>query len=447
MKLEKFKEKNSKKKVIIIFTVCCVMLLTGVFLYTTYAVFTEEKEFNVINGEYQDPGDIYFAYYVDGEITRTMPTQGSGYILDESSSSCTNGVVPSWDYATWTFEGNYSNYNATDYTRTKCNLYFVKTKTVSTVLGNLEVYTYTPDFTKSACDDAACESHEKGIFETTDDDGTSYYYRGSVENNYAYFAGYYWRIIRINGDGTIRMIYDGTEAHPNGEASEDRQAGTSSFNTNYNNNMYVGYMYTSGEVHGLGTASTIKIANDSFYASNLANYASYIDTNAGFCGDRGTLNLSTGVGTGTVTTYMNGYLRVTTSTPDLSCENTSDLYTVSLSTKGNKALTYPIGLITADEVMLAGNMGGFFDGAYNYQKETPNSYITTGDYFWTMTPSGYYNTLGSSSWDAVPFSVSYTGKLNDSSTYFEMGLRPVINIRNDVTVTGEGTMQNPYKFN
>ena len=60
------------------------------------------------------------------------------------------------DYATWTFEGNYSNYNATDYTRTKCNLYFVKTKTVSTVLGNLEVYTYTPDFTKSACDDAAC---------------------------------------------------------------------------------------------------------------------------------------------------------------------------------------------------------------------------------------------------------------------------------------------------
>ncbi len=111
MRLEKFKEKNNKRKFIIIFTVCCILLLAGVFLYTTYAIFTEEKEFNVINGKYQDPGDIYFAYYVDGNITRDMPIQGSGYQLDEEQSNCTNGVVPSWDYATWTFEGNYSNYN------------------------------------------------------------------------------------------------------------------------------------------------------------------------------------------------------------------------------------------------------------------------------------------------------------------------------------------------
>ena len=72
------------------------------------------------------------------------------------------------------FTADYSGYNATDYTRTKCNLYFKKKKTVNTVLGNIEVYEYTPDFTKSACDDATCESHEKGIFETTDDDGVSY---------------------------------------------------------------------------------------------------------------------------------------------------------------------------------------------------------------------------------------------------------------------------------
>ena len=446
MKLEKFKEKNNKRKFIIIFTVCCIMLLTGVFLYTTYAVFTKEKEFNVINGEYQDPGDIYFAYYVDGEITRTMPTQGSGYILDESSSSCTNGVVPSWDYATWTFEGNYSNYNATDYTRTKCNLYFVKTKTVSTVLGNLEVYTYTPDFTKSACDDAACESHEKGIFETTDDDGTSYYYRGSVEKNYAYFAGYYWRIIRINGDGTIRMIYDGTVAHPNGESSTDRQVGTCQFNSTYTDNMYVGYMYTSGDAHGLGTSSIIKQANDNFYTSNLASYASYIDTNAGFCGDRSTLNSQSGVGTGTVTTYNKGYLRVSTSSPDLSCENASDLYTVSSSTKGNKALTYPIGLITADEVMLSGSSGGIFDGSYNYQKPTSKSYMTTGNNFWTMTPAGGYNPFGDTSWNALVLTVLTSGYFDDYNAYGVFGLRPVINIRSDVTVTGDGTMSNPYRI-
>ena len=96
MKLEKFKEKNSKKKFIIIFTISCILLLAGVFLYTSFAVFTEEKNLNVINGTAQDPGDIYFAYYVDGQITRDMPSQNSGYLLDEEQSNCTNGVMPTF---------------------------------------------------------------------------------------------------------------------------------------------------------------------------------------------------------------------------------------------------------------------------------------------------------------------------------------------------------------
>ena len=75
MKLEKFKEKNNKRKLVTIFTVCCVLLLAGVFFYTTYAVFTEEKEFNVINGQYQDPGDLYFAVYIAGTITNTIPAK------------------------------------------------------------------------------------------------------------------------------------------------------------------------------------------------------------------------------------------------------------------------------------------------------------------------------------------------------------------------------------
>ena len=71
MKLERFKEKNNKRRFIVIFTVCCILLLAGVLLYNSFAVFTEEKEFNVINGTYQDPGDIY----VDGVITRDLPKQ------------------------------------------------------------------------------------------------------------------------------------------------------------------------------------------------------------------------------------------------------------------------------------------------------------------------------------------------------------------------------------
>ena len=71
------------------------------------------------------------------------------------------------------------------------------------------------------------------------------------------------------------MIYDGTVAHANGEISEDRQAGTSPYSLGTKNNMFYGYMYTSGEVHGTSTSSDIKTANDNFYASNLASYASY----------------------------------------------------------------------------------------------------------------------------------------------------------------------------
>ena len=149
------------------------------------------------NGEVEDLGDVYFAFYVDNELVSEMPLQNSGYILDEESSSCTNNATVTWDYTNW--EPDIHNLTKT---RTKCTLYFTKTKKVQTVLGELEVYEYTPDFTKSACDSETCETHEKGIFETTDADGPTYYYRGSVENNYVLFADRYWRIIRINGDGT-----------------------------------------------------------------------------------------------------------------------------------------------------------------------------------------------------------------------------------------------------
>ena len=448
MKLERFKEKNNKKRFIVIFTVCCILLLAGVLLYNSFAVFTEEKEFNVINGQYQDPGDIYFAYYVDGQITRDLPKQNTGYIFDEESSNCTNGVVPTFDNSTWKFIADYSGYNATDYTRTKCNLYFkTGTKTVNTALGEIDVYTYTPDFTKSACDDEACESHEKGIFETTDEDGVSYYYRGSVENNYVSFAGFYWRIIRINGNGSIRMIYDGTSPHANGESSTDRQVGTSTFNPAYDDNMYLGYMYTNGDAHGLSTSSLIKQTNDSFYSGNLSNYASIIDANSGFCGDRSTLNTQSGVGTGTVTTYNKGYLRVATNSPSLICENSSDYYSPASSNKGNKALTYPIGLITVDEVMLSGSSGGIFNGGDNYTKSSSNSYLVTGYSFWTMTPAGGYNFFGAEYWNAMLFNIGNLGIIDDDYPgYNSYGLRPVINIRGDVTVSGDGTMENPYTF-
>lgn len=445
MKLEGFKENTKKKIIVISFAVLCLLLIAGVYLYTSYAFYEETKNFNVINGSVEDPGDLYFAYYVDGKISRTMPSRNTGYTLDTTNSSCDNGVTVDWDYSKWKANIYYENYSATDKTRTKCILYFNKTaKTVSTALGNIEVNSYTPDLTKSACDTSSCESHEKGIFSTTDADGTSYYYRGAVENNYLKFAGYYWRVVRINGNGSIRIIYDGTSAHSNGESSTDRQYGTSQFNTAYNNNMYVGYMYTSGEAHGTGTSSAIKTNVDKFYTDKLASYASKLDTNAGFCGDRSNLNLQSGVGTGTVITYNKGYLRVEESAPTLTCENASDYYTVSSASSGNKKLSYPIGLITADEVMLAGHAGGVFDGSYNHMKSNNGSYLVTGNSFWTMTPAGGYIPFGLTSWYAAVFYVGSSGLVDDGHTVGALGLRPVVNLKSGVTITGSGTKTDPY---
>ena len=449
MKLEKYHEKKTKNVYILLFISLSILLVAGVLFYKSYAYYEEAKDFDVINGTVEDPGDIYFAYYIDGEISREMPMQNTGYTLDETKSNCNNNVTVTWDNASWEAKVNHKDYNATTNTRTKCTLYFNKTsKTVSTVLGNIEVNSYTPDFTKSACDDESCESHEKGIYETTDYDGNpTYYYRGSVENNYVKFAGYYWRIIRINSNGSIRIIYDGTSAHANGESSTDRQYGTSQFNSAYNNNMYVGYMYTSGEVHGTNISSIIKTNVDKFYTDKLAGYVSKLDNNVGFCGDRSSLNLQSGVGTESVITYNSGYLRVEESTPTLICENSSDYYTSSSASSGNQKLDYSVGLITADEAMLAGHAGGIFDGNHNNSKSNNKSYLATGNPFWTMTPAGGYNPFGIAAWEPYVFNIWNNGNFDERCVFDNRGFRPVINIRSDVTITGSGTMNDPYVVN
>ena len=196
LKLEKFKEKDNKRKFIVIFTVCCILLLAGVFLYTSFAGLTEEKQFNVINGQYQDPGDLYFAVYVDGEITNTIPSKDSGYTLDTEKSSCTNGATVSWDNASWSAAVNFSNYSAGNMSRTKCTMYFKEMSFADTIL---------------ACNDTAANcikdnaSLSKEI--ATDDPDNNARYIGADPNNYVWFNNELWRIIGVfnnidNGSGT-----------------------------------------------------------------------------------------------------------------------------------------------------------------------------------------------------------------------------------------------------
>ncbi len=184
MKLERFKEKNRKRTFIILFTVGCVFLLAGVFFYTSFAVFTEEKQFNVINGKYLDPGDLYFAVYVNGEITNTIPSKDSGYTLDTAQSSCTNGAEITWDNDSWSALVNLSNYSAGNMSRTKCTMYFKEMSFIDSILA-------CTDTAANCIKDNASLSSEIA----TDDPDNNARYIGADPNNYVRFNNELWRII------------------------------------------------------------------------------------------------------------------------------------------------------------------------------------------------------------------------------------------------------------
>ena len=260
--------------------------------------------------------------------------------------------------------------------------------------------------------------------QTTDWTGqTTYYYTGNP-NNWVQFGGFWWRIIRINGDGSIRMIYQGTSANTTGSVT---QLQISAFNHSDNDNMYVGYMYTSGQRQGHDDPSTIKGILDQWYQNNLVDDAEYIDGNAGFCGDR---RVSSGTGIGTSSTNYQPYTRINNSSPSLSCE-TLDIYTTKGSSTGNAALDYPIGLISADEAMFA--------GIPNWNNSNSNNYLYTRQNYWTMSPSWFNDGK------VIGFIINSSGSLIWDGVDLTNGVRPVINIRADVELTGSGTTSDPFK--
>ena len=269
------------------------------------------------------------------------------------------------------------------------------------------------------------------IYKAQDDWGDTYYFAGNPTDNWVKFANFYWRIIRINGDGSIRMIYQGTSANTTGTGT---QLQTNAFNSSYNRSEYVGYMYTTGQQHGNTTNSSIKGVLDNWYSSNLASYADKISKEAGFCGDREMASGYSWSSQPSSTIYYAGYGRLVQNSssvnPTFKCSNSNDLYTTSSSSKGNKKLTNPIGLITADEVVM---------GGLPWSGSTTSNYLYTGQHYWTMSP--YY--ADSDGW-AFVFCVNSNGQLGSGWVNYTFGVRPVINLSADVKVTGSGTSSDPF---
>ena len=244
-----------------------------------------------------------------------------------------------------------------------------------------------------------------------------------------------WRIVRINEDGSVRLV------------TEDPVGGSTyskGINGEYDN-AHVGYMYgTTGsstykETHKNINDSTIKTYVDNWYKTNLNGYTSYMSTTAGFCNDR---SLHDGLGYGANTTTYGSFNRLNnTHQPQFKCSQTNDLFTETTSTKGNKALIYPVGLLTSDEMVYAGSVAKA--SATNYYLNANNSV------YWTMSPIDY----GDNTINVVIYittegitSLPADGRFSsETCSGCGLGVRPVINLSSDVEIiNGDGTINNPY---
>ena len=425
-------EKHTKRNIIIGITT--ITILTAGVLTFTKANFKKEERINLANDTIKqnlEENNLVGIYInTDSGYTKT-DTIPDGYVLNESESYCTvNGeedtsISLSYDTAT-------KSLSVTPMTTkgTKCYLYFDEKgiTNIQELIASKNLATRT-DFSATLTEDTTGT-----IYYEDTSKGRTYYFAGNPTDNWVKFANKYWRIIRINEDGSLRLIYQGTSANTTGTGTQTERSTFSINSSTYNNNAYVGYMYTVGSLRGTTTDSGIKKKLDTWYQNNLSSYADKIDGNAGFCGDRTPSTSSSSTnnqgGTGTTTTYYGGYIRlIANKQPTFECPD-GDLYTTKGSEDGNKALQYPIGLITADEVAYAGGVYGTSNSSY---------YLYTGEYYWTLSPDCF------GSGDARVFVVWSNGRLYYHWVAYEYGVRPVINLKSSVQITGgNGSSSNPY---
>ena len=315
---------------------------------------------------------------------------------------------------------------------------------------------------------------------TEDDYGTSYYFRGAVKNNYVEFANKCWRIVRVNGNGSIKLtLYNDNTNNANNpcksissSSAYAKYSGTTydtAFNSKENDNAYVGFMYgqtgasSYADAHANINKSTILTNLETWYTNNLASYESKLADTI-WCNDKSTFitytsgsSWGTGLGYaqndtnyGSKNRIMGGtYQEASTSkkTPSLICPNDNNggklsKFTVDDTTNGNGDLTYKIGLLTADELAFSGLM---------YDKKNNNTYLYENAYadngWWTLSPESFFYSIDASDYD-VYFVWSYTFWQGEIRTWYneiDAALRPAISLVSDTFISsGSGTSEDPY---
>ena len=284
------------------------------------------------------------------------------------------------------------------------------------------------------------------LFTATEKIGTNsakevYYYAGNTTKNWVKFANFYWRIIRTNADGSIKLLYAGTSPD-----TTSGYIGESAFNTTTDNPMYVGYKYgTTGSLENnrLNTNdSTIKTYVDNWYKNNLTAYTKYLSNDAVYCNDR---NITSGYTYSTTNlfyyaTFGRIYLN---KQPTYNCTNMSDAFSVN-NTRAK--LDYPIGLMTVDEAAFAGGeKETSLTAPYAWYYTNANGESITGNRSsCSLSPSYWYSSvvynwalLGS---DDPGF--LGTGRVGDTGV-----VRPSVSLLSCNLISGgDGNPENPYEI-
>lgn len=430
--MQKFK--NRRRKIIISVV---GLLIIGAVIVNNICLKSNNPEIKI-----QDKNLI--AMYIqntngDYELSNTKKFPNEGYLLNTEKSNCKNDGNLTQNMESKAISLSTSN-------KEECTLYF--DKTINRVLNHLNIKTKeeNPDFSVASTTDETRD----GLYAMDDNYGKSYYYRGAVENNYVRFGtnangqDMWWRIVRFNGDGSMRIVYDGTQAWGNVSSIERYAITGQNYNARSDDNKYIGYMYggalgeasTSYEQATKNeTSSSIKIKIDEWYNQNIKNtgYEKYLQDNI-FCNDR---SIHSGNGYGQHNTVYNVYERiVNNSSPTFICQNKNDSFTVEDTIKGNGALTYPVGLLTTDEALAAGN------GIYNTMNSNYYLYVSESKWTISMTPGVYANgayILDINGWADIGAGVSHIDSSGGNAS-------PVINIAPEyvLNMQGSGTMSDPY---
>ena len=415
MKLQKFKEEKKNQKNIILFTIACVLLITGVFLYKTFANFQIIENEDLINGDVSDPGDIYFAFYKDNKIQKDMPTKEQGYVLDEEKSYC--GITGGSDsnIKVHVTEDNMIHVSGVTTSRTKCNLYFVKG---IYLLGKGIPF--------------ALEG-EDGLYEVKHDDNEldenwkaiEYRYAGNDPDNYIRFNDEDWQII-----GLVNVETSEGKVEQRVKIIRKDSIGKLPWDTADKNNWL--------------TSSLKTLLNEGDYYKRTNNYSS-----------NGLLDISKFMIDTNVIWNLGAYDTYLDITPTMAYQKERDNSNNQSEWKTEGNLLATVGLIYPSDYGYATSkktecltipMFQWNDKIYNCYKNDWLSFLSSEndtiitDYYWTLISyTGHDNSV---------FRISNVGHLGfHANSNVEIQVFPVVYLReNNFIFKGNGDAQDPFQL-